>query len=124
MSPLPSTLIGDEGNDTLVGNAADDDLQGGAGNDRLTGAYGTNQIDPGTGNDVIDYSEQGPGGVGMLSDHVLYRFLSRATEPMTSEIPFPTLRRGRRSRSCSPPAMIRCSSRMSTPTGTSTRARQ
>jgi Ca2+-binding RTX toxin-like protein len=63
--PLPSTLIGDSGNDTLIGNAKDDELHGGSGNDSLTGASGTNLLDPGGGNDVIDYSAQSPGGFGL-----------------------------------------------------------
>ena len=60
--PLPSTLIGDAGNDTLVGNAKDDKLYGGSGDDDLVGAGGTNMLSPGGGNDVIDYSAQQPGG--------------------------------------------------------------
>ena len=65
--PLPSTLIGDRGNDALVGNSKDDSIYGGSGDDILIGGGGNNLLDHGSGNDVYDYSSM-QAGTFSLSD--------------------------------------------------------
>jgi Ca2+-binding RTX toxin-like protein len=75
---LPSTLIGDAGNDTLVGNTKGDSLVGGSGDDRFMA--GTNEsdawdkinfINPGSGNDVIDYSNEPAGTFSLGYQYII-----------------------------------------------------
>jgi Ca2+-binding RTX toxin-like protein len=47
--PLPSTILGGDGNDTLVGSAAADRISGGAGRDSINGDHGNDTLD-GDGN--------------------------------------------------------------------------
>jgi Ca2+-binding RTX toxin-like protein len=80
---LPSTLIGDAGNDTLIGNTKGDSLVGGSGDDRfMAGANETdawdklNFIDPGTGNDTIDYSNEPAGAFSLGYQYVINHTVS------------------------------------------------
>jgi len=76
--PLPSTLIGDSGNDTLVGNSKDDWIYGGSGDDRIDAGGSENlqfdprnRIDLGAGNDILDYTTRQAGAFELNNANVL-----------------------------------------------------
>ncbi len=73
--PVPSTLLGGDGDDTLAGNEAPQTIDGGAGTDKIAGAQGADVLRGGDGNDSVDGGEgadQVEGGAGddlMAGDH-------------------------------------------------------
>src|SRR5947207_3134086 len=63
---LPSTLLGDAGNDTFVGGSANDEIDAGSGNDHFDGGLGMNAIHEGDGNDAFDYSSTAGGHFNLI----------------------------------------------------------
>jgi Ca2+-binding RTX toxin-like protein len=64
---IPTTLVGDEGNDTLAAGSAAETLRGGAGDDTLIGGSGASTLRGGPGNDTLtggSGSETLRGGAG------------------------------------------------------------
>ena len=57
---VPTTLIGDAGNDTLIASSGNTSLNGGAGNDSLVGGSGNDILLGGDGNDTPPGTRQPP----------------------------------------------------------------
>jgi Ca2+-binding RTX toxin-like protein len=85
-TPIPTTLVGDTGNDKLTGGNGGDNLDGGDGNDTLTGRGGKDTLNGGPLNDTLN---GGPGadildGLGG-TDTATYGDRS-AAQPVTIDI--------------------------------------